>query len=120
MMCYQGKYVQKVKDLCRNPSCCVCQTIQFNVDAEFSKAYGVQLSACNKDLSCCKTATARVKNEKRAIIICRIIAGTDAIHENDGEIEVSDSTGLNGMFSLEKFVQRNPSAILPCFVIVLS
>ncbi|KAI9074702.1 hypothetical protein K1719_043356 [Acacia pycnantha] len=100
--CCQGKSVPKVKYLCNDPSCSVCQIIQFNFDTEFSRMF-----------------SAGVKTEKRAVIICRIIAGT-SIHEvNNGQIEGSCSNRVGKMqFSLDKFVVRNPSAILPCFVLV--
>ncbi|XP_028758459.1 uncharacterized protein LOC114717486 isoform X2 [Neltuma alba] len=101
MRCFQGKSVQKVKYLCNDPSCSVCQTIQFNFDTEFSRM-----------------SSARAKTERSAVIVCRIIAGT-SVHEVNGQIEGSCSNGVGKMqFSLDKFVDRNPSAILPCFVLV--
>ncbi|XP_054799254.1 uncharacterized protein LOC129303764 [Prosopis cineraria] len=92
--CFHGKKsVQKVKILCNDQSCSVCQIIQFNFDTQLSRM-----------------STARAKTEKSAVIVCRTIAGT-SIHELNGQIGAMQ-------FSLDKFVLKNPSAILPCFVIV--
>ncbi|WJX64889.1 hypothetical protein P8452_49616 [Trifolium repens] len=105
--------VKKVHDLCKDPLCRFCQIIQFNFNAEKEE---IQLS--NR-----KSVNARVKNVKRVSIVCRIIAGT-AVNEVDGKYEEefeNDSTKLGEMqFSLEKFVVKNPSSILPCFVIIFS
>lgn len=119
MRCFQGKPAKKVYDLCKDPSCRLCQITQFNFNAEHAE---IRLSTSDKELSGNRTsANARVKNVKRAAIVCRIIAGT-AVNEVDGEYEEGpDSTGLGEMqFSLEKFVVKNPSSILPCFVIIFS
>ncbi|KAL2316674.1 hypothetical protein Fmac_030550 [Flemingia macrophylla] len=114
--CFQGKSPKKVYDLCKDPSCYLCQIIQFNFNTGYT---GIHLNTSGKELSN-RTATARVHSVKKAAIICRIIAGT-AVNEIDGEYEVSHSTGLGEMqFSLEKFVVKNPSSILPCFVIIFS
>ncbi|MED6150580.1 hypothetical protein PIB30_073688 [Stylosanthes scabra] len=106
--CFQGKPVKRVHDLCKDHSCCLCQTIQFNFNTEHAK---IQLN----------DATTRVRIVKRAAIVCRIIAGT-SMNEVDGEYEGPvSSNGLGEIqFSLEKFVVKNPSSILPCFVIIFS
>lgn len=113
------KSVQQVKDLCRDPSCYVCQIVRFNSGEEFCEGNMIPPNTTTrKDLRVSEMATTRVKNERRAIIVCRIIAGA-ATHEVDGQPEGSDSTHSGEMqLSLEQFVVRNPSAILPCFVIV--
>ncbi|KAL1307370.1 hypothetical protein HN51_049324 [Arachis hypogaea] len=113
--CFQGKAVKKVHDLCKDLSCCLCQTIQFNFNTEHAK---IQL---NNDIGKEQTvATTRVRIVKRAAIVCRIIAGT-SMNEVDGEFEGPVSNGLGEIqFSLEKFVVKNPSSILPCFVIIFS
>ncbi|XP_020206543.1 uncharacterized protein LOC109791641 [Cajanus cajan] len=114
--CFPGKSTKKVHDICKDPSCYLCQIIQFNFNTRCAE---IHLNTSGKELSN-RTATARVYNVKKAAIICRIIAGT-AVNEVDGEYEVSHSTGLGEMqFSLEKFVIKNPSSILPCFVIIFS
>lgn len=118
MKCFQGKPVKKVSDLCKDPSCRLCQIIQFRFDSESAK---IQLNTSEKDLINRTTANVRVKNVKRAAIVCRIIAGT-AVNEVDGEYEEGPhSTKLGEMqLSLEKFVEKNPSSILPCFVIIFT
>lgn len=115
--CLHGKSVKKVYDLCKDPSCCLCRIIQFNFNIEHAK---IQLNDSAKELSDRTIATTRVRIVKRAAIVCRIIAGT-AVNEVDGEYEGPVSNGLGEMqFSLEKFVVKNPSAVLPCFVIIFS
>ncbi|XP_027368609.1 uncharacterized protein LOC113874588 [Abrus precatorius] len=115
MRCFQRKSTKKVYDPCKDPSCCLCQIIQFNLHTQYPK---VHLNTSDRELSNRRTATARVHNVKRSAIICRIIAGT-AVNEVYGE--GSDSSGLGEMqFSLEEFVVKNPSSILPCFVIIFS
>ncbi|TKY57374.1 hypothetical protein E2542_SST21822 [Spatholobus suberectus] len=117
MRCFQGKSAKKVYDLCKDPSCYLCQIIQFNFNTRCAE---IHLNTSGKDLGNRTTATATVRSVKKAAIICRIIAGT-AANEVDGEYEGSHSTGLGEMrFSLEKFVEKNPSSILPCFVIIFS
>ncbi|MED6205559.1 hypothetical protein PIB30_018732 [Stylosanthes scabra] len=108
--CFQGKAVKRVHDLCKDHSCCLCQTIQFNFNTEHAK---IQLNLND---------TARVRIVKRAAIVCRIIAGTSMNEVDGGEYEgPTVSNGLGEIqFSLEKFVVKNPSSILPCFVIIFS
>ncbi|KAL9316720.1 hypothetical protein ACSQ67_017721 [Phaseolus vulgaris] len=113
--CFQGKSTKRVHDLCKDPSCYLCQIIQFNFKTQYTD---IHLNTSNKELS--NRAAARVHSVKKAAIICRIIAGTP-VNEVDGEYEGPGSTGLGKMqFSLEKFVAKNPSSILPCFVIIFS
>ncbi|BAT80631.1 hypothetical protein LR48_Vigan785s001400 [Vigna angularis] len=113
--CFHGKSTKRVHDLCKDPSCYLCQIIQFNFKIQYA-----HLNASDKELSNRATATARVHSVKKAAIICRIIAGIPE-NEVDGEYEGPGSTGLGEMqFSLEKFVVKNPSSILPCFVIIFS
>ncbi|KAH1092669.1 hypothetical protein GLYMA_14G016100v4 [Glycine max] len=117
MRCFQGKSAKKVHDLCKDPSCYLCQIIQFNFNTRYAE---IHLNTSDKESRNRTTATARVHNVKKAAIICRIIAGT-AVNEVDGEYEGSHSTGLGEMqFTLQKFVVKNPSSILPCFVIIFS
>lgn len=117
MRCFHGKSVKKVHDLCKDPSCYLCQIIQFNFNTRCAE---IHLKTSDKELRNRTTAPARVRSVKKAAIICRIIAGT-AVNEVDGEYEGSHSTGLGEMqFSLEKFAAKNPSSILPCFVIIFS
>ncbi|KAK7276916.1 hypothetical protein RIF29_18065 [Crotalaria pallida] len=117
MRCFQGNSAKKVYDFCKDPSCCLCQIIQFNFNTEYAE---IQLNACGKELSDRTIATQRVKNLKRAAIVCRVIAGA-AENEVDGEYGCYDSSGLGEMqFSLAKFVVQNPNSILPCFVLIFS
>jgi len=117
MRCFHGKSTKRVHDLCKDPSCYLCQIIQFNFKTQYAD---IHPNTSDKELSNRGIATARVHSVKKAAIICRIIAGT-RVNEVDGEYEGPGSTGLGEMqFSLEKFVVKNPSSVLPCFVIIFS
>lgn len=117
MRCFQGKPAKKVYDLCKDPFCCLCQIVQFKFNTEHA---GNQLNTSDKELSSRTSALARVRSVKRVAIVCRIIAGT-AVNEVEGEYVGPDSTRLGEMqFSLENCVVKNPSSILPCFVIMFS
>uniref|UniRef100_A0A0R0LA95 Uncharacterized protein n=1 Tax=Glycine max TaxID=3847 RepID=A0A0R0LA95_SOYBN len=80
MICFQGKSSKKVHDLCKDPSCYLCQIIQFNFNTRYAEIH----------------LNTKYINAKKAAIICRIIAGT-AVNEVDGEYEGSHSTGLGEM-----------------------
>ncbi|KAJ7963688.1 C2H2-like zinc finger protein [Quillaja saponaria] len=113
MSCCQGKS-KKVSELCKDPSCQVCRIIQSNFETESTKKNGIQLSTSSQELSDYTITTTEAKNMKRAVIICRAIAGS-IIHVNGGEYGEK-----RHHFNYGNLVVRNPSAVLPCFVIVFS
>ncbi|KAL5125913.1 hypothetical protein HKD37_02G006040 [Glycine soja] len=62
MICFQGKSSKKVHDLCKDPSCYLCQIIQFNFNTRYAE---IHLNTSDKELRKRTTATARVhKREK--------------------------------------------------------
>ncbi|KAI4307910.1 hypothetical protein L6164_031037 [Bauhinia variegata] len=117
MRCCQGKSDRKIYDLCKDPCCHVCHIIQNDFNMKCIKENGFELNSSGESSTSAKT---RVKNVKRAVIVCRVIAGTP-VNEVDDEYEVSNSTGSEEQqLSLEEFEVENPIAVLPCFVIVFS
>lgn len=72
----------------------------------------------------------RFMNVKRAMLVCRVIAGRVGSDSDDGELDKSDggfdsvmARGENGVYTRldeEELLVFNPRAVLPCFVIVYS
>lgn len=65
--------------------------------------------------------------EKRAMLVCRVVAGRVKKANDDKPSEdcdfdsVSVSTGTEGVYSdLDELSVFNPRAILPCFVVIYS
>ncbi|KDP39238.1 hypothetical protein JCGZ_00995 [Jatropha curcas] len=109
----------EVSELCRDPTCQVCTTIQSNFETEYTKKNGIRLSTNSEDLSD-NIIDFSMERMDRAVIVCRIIAGT-VFNRVDGVKEECDSIGSEAHFSKsESLVVRNPSAVLPCFVIVFT
>ncbi|CAK7324544.1 unnamed protein product [Dovyalis caffra] len=90
-----SKESKRVSELCRDPACRICRVIQCNFDTECTKNYGIRLSTISDEFG--DNIIAFSKKMERAVIVCRIIAGTvtdkvDGIHE-----EECDSNGREGM-----------------------
>ncbi|KAI4306187.1 hypothetical protein L6164_029484 [Bauhinia variegata] len=115
--CCHGKSNRNLYDLCKDPSCRLCRIIQSNFDQKCIKQNGFELNSISEIGT---NANTRAKNVKRAVIVCRVIAGVP-VNEIDDENEGRNTTGSEEQqLSLEEFVVENPSAVLPCFVIVFS
>ncbi|XP_019194101.1 PREDICTED: uncharacterized protein LOC109188059 [Ipomoea nil] len=101
----------KISDLCKDPNCRVCRLIQSGFNTSYNKKNGIRLST-NSDTLCEDTTVISNRNKaKRAVIVCRTIAG---IVEKDQNLLEED--GLDT--KLEYLTVKDPSAVLPCFVIV--
>lgn len=118
MNCCSQK-LNKVSELCQDFTCQVCRIIQSGFDTEYGKKYGIPLSSCSTASSGNTPGIYKGVNAKKAVIVCRIIAGR-VVNLVDRESEVGyDSIRVGGLYSkLEYLIVRNPSAVLPCFVIV--
>ncbi|XP_050246628.1 uncharacterized protein LOC126694415 [Quercus robur] len=117
IVCYSEKS-KRVSELCRDPSCGACRIIQSKFDTDYTRRNGVQLNTSSEDLSENMNAATSVKNIKRAAIVCRTIAGS-IVNVVDGEYLDFDSVGSEGLLSnLKCLILRNPSAVLPCFIVV--
>lgn len=108
-----------VPELCKDPSCRACRIIHSRFDMEFTRKNGVRLSTSSEEV-CDNMVSFKLKKLKRAVIVCRVIAGSIG-NTIDGAREDFDSIGRIGRHSnLEYLVVPNPSAILPCFLIVFN
>jgi len=59
--------------------------------------------------------------EKRAMLVCRVIAGRVKKNAEGGMEEYDSVAGAVGAYSnLDELVVFNPRAILPCFVVIYS
>ncbi|XP_022717660.1 uncharacterized protein LOC111276113 [Durio zibethinus] len=118
MACCSRK-LKQVSELCKDPSCRACRIIHSRFDMEFTRKNGIRLSTCSEEVSD-SMVSFKLKNLKRAVIVCRVIAGRIA-NTIDGVYEEFDSIGREGPQSnLEYLTVQNPCAILPCFVIVFN
>ncbi|XP_027091547.1 uncharacterized protein [Coffea arabica] len=112
-------------NLCNSiPNCNVCSIIKngFKVTGEFSLAGGVTGKAILTTATSGKAhdnARVVLEDDKRAMLVCRVIAGR--VKRNlEGSLEEYDSVaGAAGVYSnLDELYVFNPKAILPCFVVI--
>ncbi|KAL2932580.1 Thioredoxin reductase 2 mitochondrial [Bienertia sinuspersici] len=121
MTCYSRKFEQ-VSGTCEQLNCNLCQIISSSFDMKYSKKFGIQLSMSGEALHESISAVWKVKNSKRVVILCRIIAGRIRATKDGINEDVYDSIRSYRRFSLnsEHLIVKNPNAVLPCFVIVLN
>lgn len=116
IVCCSGKS-KRIYEFCKDPTCDVCRIIQSNFDTDYTRKYGVRLSTSSEDLRENMIAATSGKNMKRAVIVCRTIAGS-IVTMGEGDNEDFDSVGSGLPSNLECLTVRNPHAVLPCFVVV--
>ncbi|MCL7047814.1 hypothetical protein MKW94_019628 [Papaver nudicaule] len=126
-----SRQMSKVSELCHNADCDVCRMIRTGFDTDDTMKTGIQLNAhCDSSSGFIENLVFVDKREhvKRAVVICRVIAGSSA-NMVDDQIgsdyeEGFDSEGSNvkeGLCSkLEHLSVRNSNAVLPCFVIIFA
>ncbi|XP_050251361.1 uncharacterized protein LOC126698283 [Quercus robur] len=113
-------------NLCNSiPQCDVCSIIKngFKVGAE-SRGVGTELekgilTTATSGKAHDKAGDSESNNDKRAMLVCRVIAGR--VKKNmEGSMEEYDSlAGAVGVYSnLDELYVFNPKAILPCFVVI--
>lgn len=113
-------------NLCNSiPQCNVCSIIKngFKVGAE-SGGVGTELekgilTTATSGKAHDKAGDSESNNDKRAMLVCRVIAGR--VKKNmEGSMEEYDSlAGAVGVYSnLDELYVFNPRAILPCFVVI--
>ncbi|KAG8386044.1 hypothetical protein BUALT_Bualt03G0108100 [Buddleja alternifolia] len=106
-----GKKTHQVSELCRDPTCRVCRIIQSGFNTSYNKKQGIRLGTNSEEMS--EDMTGISKNAKKAVIVCRTIAG--GIVDTEDEYDSVE----NGLYTKnESITLRNPSAVLPCFIIV--
>ncbi|KAG8636973.1 hypothetical protein MANES_15G063550v8 [Manihot esculenta] len=115
----KGEKSMRVTELCKDPTCRECRMIQSNFDTEYTKKNGLLLSTHSEEL-CENMITLLKLKMERAVIVCRITAGI-VLNKFNGVKEECNSTGSNALYSnSESLILGNPSAVLPCFVIMLT
>ncbi|KAA8523580.1 hypothetical protein F0562_010003 [Nyssa sinensis] len=120
-----SKHSMKIKKVFRvnNPIETLERIIQSGFNTEHIRKNGIQLSTSCQDMSENMMNATKGKNVKRAVIVCRTIAGRvlRVVNMVDGENQEYDSIGSGGLCSkLEYLIVQNPTAVLPCFVIVFN
>ena len=116
MACCNGES-RRVPELCNGPNCRVCMLMKSNFDTEYILESGIQLSTSSENT----IAVTRATKAKRAVIVCRTIAGS-IVNVDDQEYDEYDALGNRNLPSTttEYLLVQNPSAVLPCFVIVFN
>lgn len=117
-MACRSQRSKRVSELCKNPTCRVCRTLQSHFGIEHALSVGIQLSSSSEDFSENAIPFTKMKNMERAVIVCRTIAGS-LVNVNNGECNEYDSIG-NQNYNSGNVIVCSPSAVLPCFVIVFN
>ncbi|XP_057473995.1 uncharacterized protein LOC130762336 [Actinidia eriantha] len=121
MNCCSGEPIKALSEACKDQTCRVCRIIQSGFNTAYLKKNGIRLSTSSMELSENFINIAGVKNVKRAVIVCRTIAGTVGNVGDERSREDYDSFRIEGLYSKSEYlVVQNPSAVLPCFVVVLN
>ncbi|OVA03754.1 zinc finger protein [Macleaya cordata] len=106
-------------NLCNSiPQCNVCSIIK----------NGFKIEGITGGGGICTTATSgkahdnaeiTTENEKRAMLVCRVIAGRVKRNQDGGTEEFDSVAGPTGIYSdLDELSVFNSKAILPCFVVI--
>ncbi|KAF5728452.1 putative Nucleic acid binding protein [Tripterygium wilfordii] len=111
--CCSEKSITQVSAPCKDMDCRACRIIQSNFDTEHTRKNGILLSTSSEEVSDNLASFKKVKNIKRAVVVCRIIAGMTNHMTNE-------DCGLFPSEGQESLIVRNPCAVLPCFIIVFS
>lgn len=106
---------------CNNSDCKLCRTISFSFDIDYTKRIEIQLCIGDDALSHSISAVPKGKYCRKAVIICRIIAGQMKCRKDCSNGDEYDSVRNNRgfCFNSEHLIVNNLNSILPCFIIVL-
>ncbi|XP_051128838.1 uncharacterized protein LOC127249847 [Andrographis paniculata] len=109
MNCCGRKMAPQGSQLCVDPTCRVCRVIQSGFDTSYNRMFGIRLSMYSDVASeeVAGNGNRKGKNVKGAVIICRTIAG---------KLAGVDGKGL--IAGARSLVLCDPTAVLPCFVVV--
>ncbi|XP_051124041.1 uncharacterized protein LOC127246616 [Andrographis paniculata] len=108
-------------NLCSSiPTCRACSIIKngFKLSPEHSSKGVLTTATSGKAHDSCRVG---MEDEgKRAMLVCRVIAGRVKKNPADGNLEDYDSVGgAAGVYSnLDELYVFNPRAVLPCFVVI--
>ncbi|KAK9167643.1 hypothetical protein Scep_002834 [Stephania cephalantha] len=100
------------------PQCNVCSIIRNGFKCDSVNKRGICTTATSGKAH--DNAEIVSENEKRAMLVCRVIAGRVKMINQDANGEEFDSVaGTSGIYSdLDELFVFNPKAILPCFVVI--
>ncbi|KAI5334030.1 hypothetical protein L3X38_024163 [Prunus dulcis] len=88
--------------------------------AQYRLKNEIQLSTNSKEFGESTITITRRNKIKRAVIVCRTIAGS-MVNMTDKETEEYDSTGSQNLDPTSEYLtERKPCAVLPRFVIVFT
>ncbi|XP_009587911.1 uncharacterized protein [Nicotiana tomentosiformis] len=108
-------------NLCTLPNCNVCTIIKngFKLATTDGTKKGILTTATSGKAHDSTRVVSHDDNDKRAMLVCRVIAGR-VKKTLDGNLEEYDSiAGAAGVYSnLDELYVFNPKAILPCFVVI--
>ncbi|KAK1373075.1 Unconventional myosin-XVB like [Heracleum sosnowskyi] len=114
--------------LCLSESCGVCQILRHGFlfdENEVDDCAGVfTASSSEKALASVNMVDSNNSNSRKALIVCRVIAGIVHIplentEETDNQLEFDSLAGNEDLNSnIQELYIMNPRAILPCFVII--
>ncbi|KAJ4970727.1 hypothetical protein NE237_003826 [Protea cynaroides] len=110
--------------ICGQQSCEVCSILGFNTSTK-----AVQISFCKTSWDAHEKMTEYVHGDssRKAMIICRVIAGRVAYDNHKSFILMEDCgfdslivSGKNQWNCSEELIVLDPRAVLPCFVVIYS
>ncbi|XP_022976500.1 uncharacterized protein LOC111476881 [Cucurbita maxima] len=111
--------------LCISQKCSVCRIIRNGFSAEKDMKEGVGVFTTSTSGKAFKTIeTTEETSVKKALIICRVIAGRvhrplENIKDMVGQAGFDSLAGKVGLHStIEELYLLNPKALLPCFVVI--
>ncbi|CAN6479032.1 unnamed protein product [Victoria cruziana] len=118
----------KLSGLCRNARCGVCRIIQSGFTTDEMKRNGIRMTATGvtgEEALVSRKAEGGIKL-KRAVVVCRVIAGR-VLSVSEGGSYVGGEGGFDSVVVKGDLCSKwgdlyvsNPSAVLPCFVIIYS
>ncbi|XP_049397420.1 uncharacterized protein LOC125861604 [Solanum stenotomum] len=116
--CYKHMEINP-DELCKDPRCCVCRLIQSSFKTLYNSKNGIQLNT-NSDVPCeHANRVSKGKNVKRAVIVCRTIAGR-VVNKDDVKLDKEYDSIASGLHSRSQYlIVKDSNAVLPCFIIVL-
>ncbi|KAL2926692.1 hypothetical protein RDABS01_000311 [Bienertia sinuspersici] len=122
-MCSLG--LNASSNLCNSiPHCNVCSIIKngFKLNDEGPTGKGILTTATSGRAHDRANHVGLEEHERRAMLVCRVIAGrAKKIPEAGGSEEYDSVAGATGVYSnLDELYVFNPKAILPCFVVIYS
>ncbi|XP_074294171.1 uncharacterized protein LOC141621974 [Silene latifolia] len=106
---------------CEFSDCNLCQLFGFSFDINNTEKPGMQLNINSEALRESIKGQSRGKKSKRAVIICRIIAGRIRSVNDRRSDDEYDSIVKKGFYlNSQNLIVSNPNAVLPCFVVILN